>query len=495
MRKPLMRLLCLLVAAALLLAMPASAEGPNPTISPNAEPYDANKPELLEENQLAAGAALVMEESTGNIIFEKNIDAMFYPASTTKIMTVLLGILCCDLDEEVTVSWNAINVGDPDATMLGLEAGEVIRMEDLLYGTLLRSGNDGANVIAEHVSGTIDNFVALMNETARQLGMTKTHFVNAHGLHDPDHYTTARDLATLARYAMSNETFRTIAQTKNYTIPETTTHRQRSITTRHRIMLQTYSGESNSYYYAPMTGIKSGSHSQAAYCYVGSASREGVDLISVVLCSGRYDNMRDTKKLMEYGFSQYTSISVVDLYREYPISVQTSGYALDDQGLGVLELSLVPQDPTNSPLLTVLKGETETLAKSLNSMILQQRRSSEDRTVIVQYTRELVAPITAGETIGVMSYQLPTTGETVQYNMLATRSIPERTDKPATLEEIIARTEADPNPIPPITTEIVLLFLSPYLIVAVAAVVVLAIYFSTKRLYARLPKNKTRYVK
>lgn len=482
---PFTKRLMLLLLAGMLLLLPlaASAEAPNPTVSPDADPYDADHPEALQEDQLAAAAALVMEESSGEIIFEKNIDMILYPASTTKIMTVYLALRTCELDEEVTVSWNAVNIGDPDATMLGLDEGEVIQLKDLLVGTLIRSGNDGAIAIAEHVAGSVENFVALMNSTAQELGMYNTHFTNPHGLHDPNHYTTARDLAILAREAMQNETFREIASTVTYTIPETNTHRQRSLTTRHRLMLKTYNGESNSYYYAPMTGIKSGYHSMAAYCFVGSASRDGVNLISVVLCSGQYNYMRDTKKLMQYGFSQYESISVVDLYRQYPITVYTSGYALDDQGLGELELSCVPQDPTNNPLLTVLHNDEETLARNLRNMVL------------VEYTRELSAPITAGETIGVMTYVLPTTGELVRYNLLATRSIPERTDRPMTLSEIVEMTENDPNPFPPLTPEVVLILLSPYFIVAVVILILRLIFRSYKRLYARLPKNRNRYVK
>ena len=484
MLQPIKRAICLLLAAlALLSAGSAAAEAPNPTRSPNAAEYNAEKPEELEEDQLTAWSALVMEESTGEIIFEKNIDMHLYPASTTKIMTVLLGILTCELDEEVTVSANAVNIPDPDATMLGLDVGEVITMKDLLYGTLMRSGNDGAVAIAEHVAGSHENFVALMNETAWSLGMNNTHFVNAHGLHDPNHYTTAEDMAILARYAMSNEVFRDIANTRSYTIPPTTTHRQRSLSTRHRIMLQTWNSDSNSFYYEPMTGIKSGYHSMAGYCYVGSASKDGVDLISVVLCSGYYDYMRDTKKLMEYGFSQYEAISVVDLYKQYPIKVYTSGYALDDQGLGELTLSCVPVNPANDPLLTILRGDVETLAKNLRSM------------VIVEYTRDLVAPIAAGENIGVMTYILPTTNEAVQYNLLATRTIPERKDKPPTLAEIVAMTEADDNPFPPLTPEVVLIFLSPFLIVAAVILVLRLIFRQYRKLYARLPRNRNRYVK
>jgi len=484
MLQPIKRAICLLLAAlALLSAGSAAAEAPNPTRSPNAAEYNAEKPEELEEDQLTAWSALVMEESTGEIIFEKDIDMILYPASTTKIMTVLLGILCCEPDEIVTASWNAVNIGDPDATMLGLDEGEEMRMIDLLYGTLMRSGNDGAIAIAEHVSGSVENFVALMNATAWQLGMTNTHFTNPHGLHDPNHYTTARDLAILTRYAMSNETFREIAKTKAYNIDQTNTHRARSLTTRHRIMLQPYNGKDNSYYYAPMTGVKSGYHSMAQYCYVGSASREGVDLISVVLCSGMYDYMRDTKRLMEYGFSQYTSVSVGDLYKMYPFKVYTSGYALNDQGLGELTLSAVPADPTNDPLITLMHDDVDLMAQKLRDMVL------------VQYTRNLVAPVNAGEVIGTMTYILPTTGELVEYNLLATRTVPERTDLPPTLAEIAAMSDADPNPLPALTLEVALIALSPFIITALAIFAVWLLIRMYRRFYARLPKNRNRYVK
>lgn len=483
MLQPFKRILCLLTACMMLLPALAAAEAPNPTISPYADEYDPDQPELLQEDQLAAAAALVMEESSGEIIFEKDIDLVLYPASTTKIMTVLLGILCCDLDEEVTVSANAVNIPDPDATMLGLDEGETIRMEDLLYGTLLRSGNDGAVAIAEHVAGSEAEFVNMMNATAQSLGMSNTHFSNPHGLHDPYHYSTARDLATLARYAMSNETFRAIAGTRTYSIPKTNTHRQRDLTTRHRLMLSTWSGKENSYYYAPMTGIKSGSHSMAAYCFVGSASKDGVDLISVVLCSGYYEYMRDTKKLMEYGFSQYTSVTVSELYQKHPITVYTSGYSLDDRGLGELTLNAVPVDPTQSATVTVQHSDIEVLANNLRDMVL------------VQYTRDLVAPIKAGETVGTMTYILPNTGEAVTYNLLATRSIEERKDAPPSLAEIVAMTEADPNPFPPLTLEIVVIMLTPFLLVALAIFVLWLLIRQYKRFYSRLPKNRNRYVK
>lgn len=476
------KLLCLLFTLMMLLhTMPVVAEMPQPTLDPSAAPYDAAHPELLDENQIVAAAAVVMEESSGDIIFEKNPDQILYPASTTKIMTVLLGILTCDMDEIVLVSENAVNLPD-DATTMGLRAGEEIAMLDLLYGTLMRSGNDGAIAIAEHVSGSVEAFADLMNTTAAAFGMTNTHFRNPHGLHEDYHYTTARDLAILAREAMSNEIFRQIAGEVRWNLPATNMQRERTIETRHRIMLPTYRNEENQFYYKYATGIKSGFHSYAQYCYVGAASKEGVDLISVVLYSGQYDYMRDTKKLLEYGFSQYTSVTLTELYEMNPFKVYTTGYSLDDRGLGELVLSCSPANPMDVVEITATYDQVDRLASTLRDQ------------VYVQYTRDLVAPIRAGEVIGTMTY-VPEYGESVVYNLLATRSIAERENAPLTLDEIVAMTEADPNPFPPLTVEILLILMSPFLVVLL---VILIIRFFVRRIrkrYARLPKNSNKYVK
>lgn len=450
--------------------------------------YDANHPELLTEEDLTGVSCILIEQTTGNDIFTKDPDKLMYPASTTKIMTVLLGILYCeDLNEIVTVSYNGSKTGvraqlDENSSVLGLIEGEEIKMIDLLYGTMLRSGNDGAIAIAEHIAGSEAAFVDLMNQTAQQYGMTNTHFMNSHGLHDDYHYTTARDLATLSYIAMQNETFADIARTVTYNMEATNAQRERTISTGHRIMLKTYNGESNSYYYEYITGIKSGTTDAAGNCYVGAAEKDGVKLISVVLYSDRYNVWRDTKKLFEYGFTQYTSVTLAELYQENPLKVYTTGYDKDDPGLGQLELTASPVDPTKTVEITGTYDEIELLKTNLRNLVL------------VQYTRELKAPIAAGEVIGTMTY-VKDNGEAVEYNLLANRSVIARKNAPPTLAQIIAMTEADPNPFPPLTVEIVLIVLSPLLIVIAVILIIRAFVRSYKRHYARLPKNKNRYVK
>ncbi len=450
--------------------------------------YDPNHPELLTEEDLTGVACILVEQNSGDVIFEKDADRLMYPASTTKIMTVLLGLMSTDdLSEMVTVSYNGSKTGvrtqlDPESSVLGLIEGEELTMEDLLYGTILRSGNDAAIAVAEHVSGSEAAFVDLMNQTAQAFGMTNTNFMNPHGLHNDYHYTTARDLATLACEAMKNETFREIVGSDRHQMAKTNMQKERMISTGHRIMLQTYNGEANSYYYEYIKGIKSGTTDAAGNCYVGAAEKDGVELISVVLHSSRYDVWRDTKKLFEYGFSQYTHTTLTEMYLANPLKVYTSGYDKTDVGLGELELSASPVDPTKTVEISGTYDEIEQLTQNLRNLVL------------VQYTRELKAPITAGEVIGKMTY-VTENGEAVEYNLLATRSIAARKNRPPSLAEIIAATEADPNPFPPLTMEIVLIFLSPLLVVTIIILIIRAIVRSYKRHYARLPKNKNRYVK
>lgn len=461
------RLLCLMMAVALLLGS-AMAENPDPTLDPNANPYDAEHPELLEADQLYCTSAILIERKSGEVIFEKNADQTMYPASTTKIMTVLLGIINKDLSDTVTVSYNAsaaaMQALDPDATTISLKEGEELTMQDLLVATLIRSGNDGAVAIAEAVCGDEATFVDLMNRTASDLGMTGTHFMNPHGLHDDNHYTTARDLATLAQFAMDNDTFRTIAATTSYSMAKTNLQRARTLTTRHRIMLSQYNNDSNRYYYAPMNGIKSGSTSKAKYCFVGSAEQDGVELISVVLYSSQYGVWTDTKKLMEYGFSQYQHVTISELYNLNPLSIYTSGYALDDPTLGELTLLCQPQNATQAALaeISTTKARVEYLSNNLRDL------------VTVTYSRDFSAPISAGEIMGTMTF-IGDDGTPIIFNLVASRSVAQRDNLPLTYAQIVAMTEAQTGI--PLVPETVI----PALLILLLPAAVLIVLFRARR--------------
>ena len=479
--KRILRLLCVLLALCCpLTAIAEENRTPQATVDPNASPYDAEHPEDLTPDQLAAVSAILIEESSGLVIFEKNADQLMFPASTTKIMTILLGVLAGNMNDMVTVSATALagEVSDSDSSRIGLREGEEINFRDLLYATMVRSGNDGANVIAEHISGDIPSFVNLMNQAAQVYGMTNTHFSNPHGLHDDTHYTTARDLAILAREAMRNDTFRDIATTRSYNVPKTNLQAARSFNTGYYIT----NPERPKYYYPYATGIKTGTTNAAGYCFVGSASKDGVDLISVVLYSGQYDRWLDTQKLFEYGFSQYVSVTPIDLYNMNPIWVQTSGYSLDDVNMGKLDLTCVPVDSSAKAEIIATRAEVDLMANNLRD------------TVLIEYTRDFVAPVAAGEVVGTMTY-FPENQPPVVYNLIAGRTVAQRVGAPKTLEQIAAETDADSNPFPPLSIWLVLLFLSPLIAYAIILLTLHFIFKALRKRQAKLPKNSRRYLK
>ncbi len=453
---------------------------PEPTLSPDAVKYDPEHPEDLSPDQLYAASAILITQDKGEVIFEKDADTVRYPASMTKILTVLLALMFVDdLDQKVIVSETAVNVPDDSSTMY-LKAGEEVRFIDVLYGTMLLSANDGANVIAETVSGDIPHFVDLMNETALAFGCENTHFVNAHGYHDDNHYSTARDIALIAREAMKNPVFREIAGTVSYHLPRTDKQRARTITTKSEYMLTGSEESPNKYYYENATGIKTGSHSHSGYCFCGSASRDGVDLISVVMFTGKRARWADTIKLMNYGFSQYISVTPVDLYNMNPITIETSNYSTSDTNRGKIQLVCKPQEGSAEIITT--KSEAKRMADNLKDLVL------------IQYTRDFQAPIEAGEQLGTLTY-FPEHGEPAVYSLTASRSVAQRDNVPKTLEEIIAETYADPNPFPPFNFEFAMVLFAPVLVLALLIVLICLLRKKKRAHRMRAPKPVNRYVK
>jgi len=447
------RTLCALFAALLFCTLSISAYAEEvryiaPSLPSDADPYDPEHPELLDEDQLYAKSAILINAKTGEVIFEKDADAIMYPASTTKIMTILLGIMMGNMDQEVYLSESAMyGIQDGDAVM-DLDIGESIRFEDLLYGTFVRSANEGANLIAETVSGSVSAFADVMNEAAAMYGCTSTHFVNPNGLHDDAHVSTVRDMAKIAQAAMQNEKFRDIAKTYTYSLPQSNLHRARVLTHSSRRFFNP-SLEENEYYYEYANGIKTGFHSRAGYCFVGSAEKDGIELISVVFYTSENGRWTDTKKLMEYGFSQFVSMTPMELYLENPITVETSGFALDDSGYGRLELGIRARTGARAVYIVATKDEMESMARNLR------------QTALIEYTRDFAAPIEQGEVMGSFTYYPTDGGSPVSYDLVASRSIMRRENAPLTLEEIVALVYNDPNPFPPLSAELVLMIFLP----------------------------------
>ncbi len=452
-----------------------------PRLPSDVDPYDPEHPEELAPEQLYAKAAILIEATTGEVIFEKNADQRMYPASTTKILTTLLGILMGDMNQVVTLSETAGNIPD-DSSTIKLDVGETIRFEDLLFATMVRSGNEGANLIAETISGNMNDFVALMNQAATDLyHCTDTHFTNPNGLHNDEHYTTARDMAKIAKACMENELFRKIAKVYSYSLPRSNLRGARVVVSASDALLNP-NKEDNPYYYQYATGIKTGYHSRAGYCYIGSAEKDGVELISVLFYTSRSGRWTDTKKLMEYGFSQFVSMTPQELYNENPIVVETSGFSMEDKELGRLPLQIKPREGTRTVNIVATKEEIGTMSRNLK------------QTVLIDYTRDFAAPIAAGETVGTLTYYPPDGGSAVVYDLVAGRSVERRMNAPKSIEEIEAEVYADPNPFPPFSLEFLGMILGPFVGLFIVIRLLLRLFRRTGRhKKGRVPKPGNRY--
>ncbi|MBQ8390321.1 MAG: D-alanyl-D-alanine carboxypeptidase [Oscillibacter sp.] len=232
----------------------------------------------------SAASAILVDADSGRVLYEQNADAKMLIASTTKIMTALVAIREGDPFDVVTVSREAAYT---EGSAMYLSVGEELTLETLLYGLMLCSGNDAAVAIAQHVGGSVEGFVAMMNETAEELGLTSTSFANPNGLDHQDHYSTARDMAALARAAMENETFRRIVSTRSVTIDGRTM-------SNHNKLLSMAEG---------CIGLKTGYTKAAGRTLVSCAERNGQRLIAVTLQDG--NDWADHEALFDYGFSAY----------------------------------------------------------------------------------------------------------------------------------------------------------------------------------------------
>lgn len=247
---------------------------------------------------LSAQAALLMDFDSGEILYEVNAHQRRYPASTTKILTALL--LIENVPPDDTIQCRDAFIEQVGESSLHVKPGEKFTAQDLTYGFLLRSGNDAGVLIAEHVGGSVPGFVRRMNERAREIGATESHFVNPHGLHDPRHYTTAYDLAQIARTAMQNPRFADAVRLPRRTI-------QRSIRRSDRVII----ARSKRLFYDKFPGadgIKTGYTRPAGHCFVGSATRAGRRLIAVVLGATR-SACADTIPLLSWGFRRFPAVS------------------------------------------------------------------------------------------------------------------------------------------------------------------------------------------
>jgi D-alanyl-D-alanine carboxypeptidase (penicillin-binding protein 5/6) len=313
---------------------------------------DINAAEPLTSGQ----AAILMDGGSGRVLYEQNADHKMPMASTTKIMTALVALEYGVLTDEVIVPPEAQGV---EGSSIWLSAGETHTLENLLYGLMLRSGNDAATAIAYHIGGSIEGFATIMNEKARSIGAVNSNFMNPHGLHHDQHYTTARDLGKITVYAMKNPDFVKIVSSRYKTIPWEGHQWDRAMQNKNKLLWQ----------YEGANGVKTGYTKKAGRCLVSAAKRDELQLVAVVLNCGPM--FEDSGRLLDYGFRNFSNYTVVrqgETLESLPV-----------KGGKLKELSLIASKDYSIAL----------------------RKSEYDKIrVVLNYPDFVEAPIFAGEQIG-----------------------------------------------------------------------------------------------
>lgn len=306
---------------------------------------------------ITAKSAIVIDAATGKVLYSKNADERRYPASTTKIMSLIVALEHGNLDDLITTSANAAST---EGSSLWLTQGERLKMLDLLYGIMLISGNDATVAVAEHISGSVEKFAKLMTEKAHAIGAKDTNFTNSSGLPDPNHFTTAHDLARIAAYGYKNPLFTQIVSTEHKVLPPTVKGDIRDLYNENKML----------WFYEGGNGVKTGYTDAAGRCLVSGAKRNNIQLIAVVLDS---DTMwDDSKALLDFAFSQ--------------IKPQT----IFDQG-DILKT------------LRVANGKSDVLELIADSSIVLpvSEKDKDELSTVIDAPSVIEAPITKGQKLGV----------------------------------------------------------------------------------------------
>ncbi len=346
---------------------------------------------------------ILIDADTGRILYEKDAYSEVFPASTTKIMTAILTLENAKLDEYATATYSAVMSVPIGGSNTAIQVGESLTVEELLQCLLIASGNDAANVLAEYIGGSVESFVSMMNTKAKELGCMNTNFVNANGLHNDNHYSCAYDLAIMYKYAWDNfPKFREISSTIKFRLPTTEKYSDddRVFVNSNRMLIPSSGSDNKNYYYEYTTGGKTGYTTEAKNCLVASASKNGFNLIAVVLggtqdSSGYSYRFMDTKSLFEYGFANLSKETI----------------AKKDTVIDTIKIENAPSD---NNLLNVLLADSLILTINLEDVT-----TTFSPTITLNEVIE--APIDKGDILGTATYTVYDTNYTI--NLVAGNDI------------------------------------------------------------------------
>lgn len=347
----------------------------------------------LDDPSVSSGSAIIIDRATGEVLFELNADAKIYPASTTKIMTVLLAVEAVEagtvsLHDEVTASSNISFDLVEDGSTAGIMVGETMTLESLLYAAMLSSANEACNIIAEYIGGSISNFVSMMNQRAAELGCTGTNFTNTHGLPNDDHYSTARDFTKIGLEASRHELLMQLCSTPSYVMPGTNLSGERTLNSSNALISNSGIYGPN-YVYEYANGMKTGHTSAAGYCLVSTAEKDGIQLLAAVFSgtqtwnnsTAEYSNFQDSINMYEWVFNNFSYREVLrsaDSLTTVPVEMGSNSDSVSVRPESSITV-LLPNDSDFSEFRLELKFDHEEKGESLS------------------------APITAGQVLGTVT--------------------------------------------------------------------------------------------
>ncbi|MFV0314105.1 MAG: D-alanyl-D-alanine carboxypeptidase family protein [Anaerotignum sp.] len=377
-----------------------------------AQPLESINTSSLEKPEISAETAILIDAKTGEILFDKNSKTKMYPASITKLMTILLALENGNLSDTITFSHEAVYGIEPNSAHIAMQEGEQITLEQALYGILLRSANEVSSAVAEYVDGSIETFAQHMTQRAKELGCETTNFVNANGLFDENHYTSAYDMSLIAKELLKQDAFVEMMGTTYYEIPPTNKQSEtRYLYGQHQML-----NKNSTYYYEYATGGKTGYVTEALNTLVTYAKKGDTELISVVLKCNGAQHYVDTKALFEYGFTNFETTKVFSA-TDYTNTVEVlETYKNKTSSLGTITVA-----PAEDFYKTVPVGTTLS-----------------DVEIELNSPQTINAPITEGEEIGTIT--VTSANETIAtVPLLAQQTIQETSEETRLAQEKEAR--------------------------------------------------------
>lgn len=412
---------------------------------------EVNQSDIIEENQdidinqgldLHSEGAVLIETNSGKVLYDKNMNKRLYPASITKILTAILVIENCDLSENVVASSEAVNSIPSGYTLAGIKAGETFTVEQLLQVTMLRSANEAATILAEHVSGSVEEFANLMNAKAKEIGCLDSNFVNANGMHDENHYSTAYDMALIQQYCMKNEEYRRISSLTSCSLPNTELYNEepREFKNTHAFLIN----EDENYYKYAISG-KTGYTTPAKNCLVTSTDKNGFELTVVVLCtSGKIDGVSaryyDTMQLINYGYDNY----------------RVSNFLGKNSAVETIEIET-----------TERKKETLKLLLETDISVICKKDDSISKTDGEVKLNDITLPISKGDVLGTITYK-------INENEYISNLIAERNIEEATVAQVNFITEESND-------SIVIILLGTLILIAIIVVILFIVVIKNER--------------